>query len=56
MRIEEPKPMKEIHEIQEQIYEEIKDLSPTERVERSNKVAREFMKKHNLNLEIVSKH
>ena len=56
MRIEEPKPMQEIHKIQDQIYEEIKDLSPIERAERSNKVAHEFMKKHNLNLEIVSKH
>ena len=56
MRIEEPKAMQEIHQIQEQIYEEIKDLSPVERVERSNKIAREFMKKHNLDLEIVSKH
>jgi hypothetical protein len=39
MRIEEPKPMQEIHKIQEQIYEEIKDLSPAERAEKSNKAA-----------------
>jgi hypothetical protein len=56
MWIEEPKTMREIHRIQEQIHDEMKDLPPGERSQKINEHAREFMKKHNLNLEVISKH
>jgi hypothetical protein len=56
MWIEEPKTMQEIHRIQEQIHDEMKDLPPGERSRRINEHAREFMKKHNLKLEVITKH
>jgi hypothetical protein len=56
MWIEEPKTMQEIHRIQEQIHDEMKELLPGERSRKINEHAREFMKKHNLNLEVISKH
>jgi hypothetical protein len=56
MWIEEPKTMQEIHRIQEQIHDEMKDLLPGERSRKINDHTREFMKKHNLNLEVISKH
>lgn len=56
MKIEEPKSLQEIHRIQEQIHEEMKDLPPGERSKRINESARKYMEEHNLNLKIFSKH
>ena len=47
-RSNEPRALKEIHEIREQIYEETKNLSPEERAERRNKVGREIAEKYGL--------
>jgi hypothetical protein len=56
MRIDESKTMQEIHEIQEQIYEEMKDLSPDERARRINESALEYVKKYNLKVKFLDKH
>ncbi len=54
--IEESKTMQELHEIQVQIHEEMKDLAPGERAKKANEAAREFARKHKLNLEFIEKH
>lgn len=54
--IEEPKTMQELHEIQVQIHEETENLASGERAKKANEAAREFVKKHNLNLEFIEKH
>ena len=41
MENDEPKAMREIHEIREKIYEEIKDMSPQEMIDYFNKKAEE---------------
>lgn len=46
--MKEPKPMQEIHAIQERIYEETKHLSSQEKVERINRVVQEATKKYGL--------
>ena len=38
----EPEPMRQIHEIQEKIYEEIKDMSSDERLEYFHKKSKQF--------------
>lgn len=48
--LSEPKPMREIHEIQEKIYEEQKRLSIKEKVEAVHREAKESLKKRGLNL------
>ena len=48
MMSNEPKALKEIHRIREQIYEETKDLSPEERAERRNKIGKEIAEKYGL--------
>ena len=53
--IEEPKTMQELHKIQVEIHEEMKNLAPGERIKKINENAREFVKKHNLKLEFVGK-
>lgn len=40
--------MREIHEIQEHIYEEEKNLSMEERLEKRRREVNEFIKKHGL--------
>jgi hypothetical protein len=54
--VEEPKTMRELHEIQVAIHEEMKGLAPGERGKKINQTAREFAKKHNLKLEFINKH
>ena len=46
----EPRPMREIHEIQEKIYEEQKNMSDKEKLEALRKEAEEFKKRWGLNL------
>lgn len=47
-KISEPKALREIHEIREQIYEETKGLTPEERAEHTNKIGREIAEKYGL--------
>ena len=44
----EPRPMREIHEIQERLYEEEKGLSGKERIAKIHKEAREVIEKYGL--------
>jgi len=50
----EPKPMREIHEIQEKIYEEEKNLTNKERLLRIHKEAEAVKSKYGLRLKIAS--
>ena len=42
----EPKAMREIHEIRERLYEEMKDMTPGEYTARVNRLAEELAKKY----------
>lgn len=53
--MKEPKPMQEIHEIQERIYEEDKHLSREQRIEKTNRIAEEMIRKYHLNIRRVDK-
>ncbi len=44
----EPRALKEIHEIREQIYEETKNLSPEERAEQTNKMGKKILEKYGI--------
>ena len=44
----EPRALREIHKIREQIYEETKNLSPEERAKRRNKIGKEIAVRHGL--------
>lgn len=55
MRIDESKTMREIHENQEQMHEEMKNLSPEERARRINESALEYVKKYNLKVKFQDK-
>jgi hypothetical protein len=46
----EPKAMKEIHDIRIEIYEETKNMTPGQRAERAREAARAFEKKHGIKL------
>lgn len=46
----EPRPMREIHEIQEKLYEEEKGLSAKERIAKIHKEAQEAIKKYGIKL------
>jgi len=50
----EHRPMREIHEIQEKIYEEEENLTKKERLQRLHKEAEEAKKKYGLRLRVVS--
>jgi len=54
VKIEEPRPMKEIHQIRIKLWEEEKNLSPEERVKKSNKLLEQFVKKYHLEDRVVS--
>ena len=47
---DEPKSMKEIHEIREKIYNETKGLTPEERAAQTNKIGREIAEKYGLKI------
>jgi hypothetical protein len=44
----EPKAMREIHKIQEKIYEEEKKLTPAQRIHRVKEAARKLMEEYGL--------
>lgn len=46
----EPRPMREIHEIQEKIYEEQKNMADKEKIAAIHREAEEAVKKYGLNL------
>ncbi len=46
----ESEPMKEIHAIREQIYEETKDMTPQQRAEHTRRAAEELATKHGISL------
>ncbi len=48
MKNNEPRALKEIHDIREKIYEETKNLSPEERAEQTNKIGRKILEKYGL--------
>ena len=53
--MKEPKPMQEIHQIQEKIYEEDKNLSRKERIDKTNRIAEEMIRRHGLKLRVRDK-
>ncbi len=53
--IDEPKPMKEIHEIQEKLYEERKGMTDKEILEDFHRAAEELVRKYGLKLKTLSK-
>ncbi|MFH1449199.1 MAG: hypothetical protein ABIG09_02125 [bacterium] len=46
----EPEFMRELHEIREEMYEETKNLTPGERVDRTHREAEEFLTNHGYRL------
>jgi hypothetical protein len=46
MKNNEPKAMQEVHEIQEKIYEQEKNLTTTERIYHANQIADEMLKRY----------
>ena len=50
----EPKPMQEIHVIQERIYEEDKKLTSKERVEKTHREVQKAIVKYGLKLKMTS--
>ena len=53
--MKEPKPMQEIHETQEKIYEEDKNLSRKERIDKTNRIAEETIRKYGLKIKRADK-
>jgi len=51
----EPKPMREIHQIQEGFFEKEKNLSSRERIRKLNKEAKGIIKKYGLKIKSSSK-
>ena len=51
--MKEPQPMREIHEVQEQIYEEEKNLSIEERIAKRHREVKEFIKKQGLKFKTI---
>jgi len=47
----EPKALREIHIIREQIYEETKDMTPEEHTKYVNDKARQFIEEYNIKIE-----
>jgi hypothetical protein len=46
----EPRAMREIHEIREQIFEETKNCSPEERADQTNRIGKDLLTKHGLKI------
>jgi len=55
MTYDEPKAMREIHEIQERIYKQEKHLPVSERIIRANRMAEEMIKKYKIPCKILQK-
>ena len=55
MRIKEPKPMMEIHKIQEKIYEQDRRLTRRQRIEKTNRIAEEMVHQYGLKPRRVDK-
>ena len=55
MKIEEPKSMREIHEIREKIWEDIKDLSPQEQIAYYKRLSEQFEKESGIKLRKLQK-
>jgi hypothetical protein len=51
----EPGPMREIHQIQERIFEGERNLSPRERIDKLHKEAAEIIRKYGLKIKTSSK-
>jgi len=51
----EPKPMREIHQIQERIFEKEKNLSSRERIRKLNEESKGIIKKYGLKIKSASK-
>lgn len=51
----EPKPMREIHQIQESFFDKEKNLSSRRRIRKLHKEAAEIIKKYGLKFKTVSK-
>lgn len=51
----EPKPMREIHQIQERFFGKEKNLSSLERIRKLHKEATEIIRKYDLKLKIASR-
>ena len=49
----EPRPMKEIHQIQEKLYKEDKGLSPVERISKIRRESAAFSRRYNIRLKKV---
>jgi len=56
MKIEEPRVMRELHEIRARHYEETKNMTREEYLKSVNDKAMAIMKKYNLKFKIVEKH
>ncbi|MBI5789163.1 MAG: hypothetical protein HZA78_09950 [Candidatus Schekmanbacteria bacterium] len=54
--IDEPKPMKEIHEIREKLYEETKGMTKKELIDYFRKAGEEAAQKYGLKLRKMIKH
>jgi hypothetical protein len=51
----EPKALKEIHDIREKIYEETKNMTPEERAKYAHSEAQKLMKLYNLKIKYENK-
>ena len=51
----EPKAMREIHEIQERIYEQEKNLPASDRIANANKIAEDMISKYSIRCKITRK-
>lgn len=56
MNLEEPKVMRELHELRAQHYEKTKNLTPKELAESINEEARKIAEQYNLKFKFVQKH
>jgi len=52
--VNEPKAMREIHEIRERIYEETKDMTPEERTAHTRAEAQELLARYGMKVKTVS--
>jgi hypothetical protein len=50
--MQEPKPMREVHEWQGKVYDKNKRLSRKQRIEKSNRLAEEMIRRHGLKIKI----